>query len=358
MAGGLGEESEMTCLGKSQTAAATRLRAKRSRGIGRAWLHGLGMLLLCVSFSLPAHATASLTLPPEAKQAMDTMYSGDFDGAIAILHGLELAQPQHPLGFLLEGEAQWWKIFCANSQVRYGMVDAWKRGKRPEDDVYLALTDKITQLAQEQLAKSDTAEMHLYAGLGLALRARIEALRGENHAVAHAGVAARAEFLRALELDPQMADAMGGVGLYNDYVDSLPGIVRFLRFFMGIPGGNKKEGIQQMQIAIEHGVLTPVEMRFYLAKNLRTYDQEYERAISTAEPLGERYPKNPIFQLMLGNLNLETGRTERAAEYFRAVNAIAAADPACSNCTGCATCTGCAAHARELANSLAGGSVH
>ena len=186
----------------------------------------------------------------------------------------------------------------------------------------------------------------------------MDALRGENHAVAHAGVAARAEFLRALELDPQMADATGGIGLYNDYVDSLPGIVRFLRFFMGIPGGNKKEGIQQMQTAIEHGVLMPVEMRIYLAKNLRTYDQEYERAITVAEPLVERYPKNPIFQLLLGNLNLEMGRSEKAAEYFHAVKAIAAEDPACSNCGACAGCSGCAAHARELANSLAGGSVH
>lgn len=315
-------------------------------------------LILCAILPLQARAAEKPALPPEAKQAMDTMYSGDFDGAVAILRGLEQAQPAYPLGFLLEGEAQWWKIYCANSQVRYGMVDAWKRGKRPEDDDYLALMDKITRLAQEQLAKSDTAEMHLYAGLGLALRARMEALRGENRAVAHAGVAARAEFLRALELDPQLADATGGVGLYNDYVDSLPGIVRFLRFFMGIPGGNKKEGIQQMQTAIEHGVLMPVEMRFYLAKNLRTYDQEYERAISIAEPLAMSYPKNPIFQLLLGNLNTELGRSQKAAEYFRAVNATAAANPACSNCGGCAGCANCAAHARELANALAGGSIH
>ncbi|MGC1603108.1 MAG: tetratricopeptide repeat protein [Candidatus Acidiferrales bacterium] len=321
------------------------------------WRQACCALIVCALTALPTRATARIELPPEAKQAMDTMYSGDFDGAIAILHGLEQAQPENPLGFLLEGEAQWWKIFCANSQVKYGMVDAWKRGKRPEDEAYIALTDKITQLAQEQLAKSDTAEMHLYAGLGLALRARIDALRGENHAVAHAGVAARAEFLRALELDPQLADATGGIGLYNDYVDSLPGIVKFLRIFMGIPGGSKKEGIQQMQTAIDHGVLMPVEMRIYLAKNLRTFDEQYERAIAIAQPLVERYPKNPIFQLMLGNLNLEMGRSEKAAQYFRAVDAIAAADPACNNCGSCANCMGCAAHARDLANSLASGSI-
>jgi tetratricopeptide (TPR) repeat protein len=199
--------------------------------------------------------------------------------------------------------------------------------------------------------------MHLYAGMGLALKARMDALRGENHAVAHAGVAARAEFLRALELDSQLADATGGLGLYNYYVDSLPGVVKFLRFFMGIPGGNKKQGIQQMQTAIEQGVLMPVEIRFYLAKNLRTYDQDYERAIAVAEPLVTRYPKNPVFQLFLGNLNLEMGRHDKAAEYFRATIKLAEPDSACGNCGSCAGCTSCATHARELANSLLG-SLH
>jgi tetratricopeptide (TPR) repeat protein len=323
----------------------------------RASLHAVCALLLCALAALPARAGENLTLPPEVQRAMDTMYAGDFDRAIAILHAFEQTQPENPLGFLLEGEAQWWRIYCADSQVKYGMVDAWKRGKKPEDEAYFALADKAIHLAQERIAKSETAEMHLYTGMGLALKARMDALRGENHAVAHAGVAARAEFLRALELDSEMADATGGLGLYNYYVDSLPGIVKFLRFFMGIPGGNKKLGVQQIETAIEHGVLTPVEMRFYLAKNLRTYDQEYERAIAVAELLVTRYPNNPVFQLLLGNLNAEMGRNDKAAEYFRTTIKLAAPDSACGNCGSCAGCPSCAVHARELANSLLG-SLH
>ena len=66
--------------------------------------------------------------------------------------------------------------------------------------------------------------------------------------IAHAGVVGRAEFLRALELDPEMADATAGVGLYNYYIDTLSAIARMLRFFMGLPGGNKQEGIRQMRV--------------------------------------------------------------------------------------------------------------
>ena len=39
--------------------------------------------------------------------------------------------------------------------------------------------------------------------------------------------------LRALELDPQMADATAVLGVYNYYVDTLSGIVKLLRVFHG-----------------------------------------------------------------------------------------------------------------------------
>src|ERR1700677_2115712 len=143
----------------------------------------------------PARA-GDIKLPPEAIQAMDKMYSGDPDGAIAILRNLEQSQPENPLPVLLEGEARWWKIYCANLELRYGMIDAWKRGKKPEDEAFLLLADKVIDLAHAQIAKSDAADMHFYAGMGFALKVRLEVLRGENRAVAHAGVSARSEFAR------------------------------------------------------------------------------------------------------------------------------------------------------------------
>ena len=283
---------------------------------------------------------------------MNKMYGGDPDGAIVILHALEQSQPESPLPFLLEGEAQWWKIYCANLEIKYGMIDAWKRRKKPEDDAYFVLADKVIDLAHAQIAKSDTADMHFYAGMGLALKVRLDVLRGENRAVARAGVAARAEFLRALELDPQMADATAGLGLYNYYVDSLSASVKILRFFMGIPGGSKAEGIRQMQVGIDRGVVTPVEMRFHLAKNLRTFDQQYERAIVVAEPLVEHYPGNPVFQLLLANLNAEMGRPVKTALYLQAALKIANQPAAADCCSACPSCPTCSARIREVATAF------
>jgi hypothetical protein len=97
---------------------------------------------------------------------------------------------------------------------------------------------------------------------------------------------------------------------------------------MGLPGGDKQLGIQQMEDAMVHGELTAVDARFYLSKNLRVYDQQYSRALEILEPLAERYPQNPIFPLFIGNLNALLARNERAAASYHAAENLAAAAPA------------------------------
>jgi tetratricopeptide (TPR) repeat protein len=319
LAGWLAEEGEM----------------KRPRG-------GFLLLVMIAGLALEAPRTRAggITIPAEAQRAMDKIYSGDPDGAIPLVRALQQSQPENPLGYALEGEALWWKRYCGALEIKYGMVDSWKRSKEPADDAYFRLADEVIHVAQAQLDKSDSAEMHVYAGMGWALKARMYGLRGENRNVAHAGVHARTEMLRALALDPQMADATAGVGLYNYYVATLSPIVKMMRFFMGIPGGDKEKGIKQMEIGMNQGVLLRVDVRFIFAKSLRQYDQKYEKALAIAEPLVERYPQNPIFLLLVGNLNAELGRNDKAAEYFQAVLRIPVGS------------ADCAARVREVANSF------
>jgi tetratricopeptide (TPR) repeat protein len=285
--------------------------------------------LLSMLASFPARA-GQITLPAQAEHALDEIYAGNPDDGIASAHAIEHAQPQSPLGYAIEAEARWWKIYCESCDVQWGMVDAWKGGKGPESVAYLALADKVVQLANEHLAGSDTAEMHLYAGMGWALEARLYGLRNDRSKTAHTGVEARKEFKAALKLDPNLADADVGLGLYNYYVDTLSPMLKFLRFFMGIPGGSKKDGLRQLENGMTHGALLATVARFYLAKNLRTYDHEYEQALAVAEPLTKRYPRNPIFLLLVGNLNSELGRDQAAGTYFRAALNAPAADTACA----------------------------
>jgi len=288
-----------------------------------------GVLVLVAACS-PAARAGGITILPEVRQGMDLIYGGDPDAAIPIARSLQQSQPDHPAGFLLEGEALWWKRFCAACEIKYGMFEAWKQSKEPEDDAYIALADKEISVAEARLAKTETAEMHVYAGLGYALEARVYGLRAQNRNVARVAVKGRAEMLRALELDPQMADATAILGVYNYYVDTLSSIAKVLRVFMGIPGGSKDEGIRQLEVGMNQGVLMAVDARFIFARAIRQYDFKYEQALSIAEPLRQKYPRNPIFLLLQGNLNALLGRHAEAANYYRDALKLTSPDPVCA----------------------------
>jgi tetratricopeptide (TPR) repeat protein len=112
-------------------------------------------------------------------------------------------------------------------------------------------------------------------------------------------------------------------------VDTLSAIAKLLRFFMGIPPGSKIEAVKQLQHAMNEGNITRAEAHFYLAKNLRNYDQDYERALAVVTPLTEQYPANPLFALLRGDLYAKLGRKEPAAEWFRKAAALPLRDADC-----------------------------
>jgi tetratricopeptide (TPR) repeat protein len=292
-------------------------------------LIAMGLIVFCTESLAPETRAARLSAPPAAFAVLEKIYSGDADSALAEARRMQQEQPEHPLGYLLEGEALWWRIWCTSTDFKWGMSDARRRPKLAADQHYIDLAAKVSRLAEGQLKRHETSEMQFYAGMGDAMAARLYGLRWENRNAARAGVRAREHFLRALSLDPELADADLGLGLYNYYVDTLSTIARVLRFFMGIPGGSKQDGIRQLQTAIAEGVLTSDVARFYLALNLHRYDQRYELALAVISPLAEKYPSNPLFQLGRGDLLAKLGRKEQALVYYRAAQAIEVRDPEC-----------------------------
>lgn len=290
------------------------------------------VLILLIATLAPARAAraSELNLPPEAVEGMRLMYSGQPNRAIQDFRALQQQRPEDPLGYLLEAEALWWKMYCASLDRKYNTIDVWSRPRAPGDDAYFVLTDKAARLADAAIARSDSAEMELYAGLAFGMRARLTGLRGERFATARSGVEGRKRLLRCLELDPNMTDADTGLGLYNYLVDTLSAPAKFLRFFMGIPGGSKTDGLRQLKTAARSGELTSVEARFYLARDLRNYDRDYFQALDVATQLQADYPENPIFVLLAGDIEAKLGHNEAAAADFRAAAALSAEDPACA----------------------------
>jgi tetratricopeptide (TPR) repeat protein len=282
-------------------------------------------LLLAALFSPRPSSAQNPNLTPAAQSILTQIYSGDLAAAIDSARKLQQDRPDHPIGYLLEEEALSWEIWCTSAEFKYNMSYARHRAKLPADDHYLDLASKIIQLSEHHIAASgdtaSTADMHFYAGMGDAFFSRLYGLRAETKLAARYGVRARERLIRAEALDPALADTDFGLGLYNYYADTLSSMTKMIGFFMGIPGGNKKEGIRQLNRAIDEGALTPVEARFYLAISLHNYDQKYDQALEVSAPLEEKYPTNPIFHLIRGDLYFKLGRKDQAISAYRAAAA-------------------------------------
>ena len=126
---------------------------QRVRIISCVWAISLcGVAFLCA----PVRAD-KLHVSPEVLAAADRIYSGDLEGGHEAALRLQQEHPEHPIGYLLEAEALWWKIWCTSAEFKYGMNFPRHRAKLAADRRYLELAAKASSLAEEEIAQ-DSAE--------------------------------------------------------------------------------------------------------------------------------------------------------------------------------------------------------
>ena len=284
------------------------------------WIAGL----VCA----PAGFAASPTQHPDARhlevarKGLDLLMNGEPDGAIGVFYEIRRDDPQSPLGYLLEADATWWKIYFATGNlIDPDVFDVVSAPTTPYDSHFESLIGATIAKAEARIrGGQDVARSYLYEGMAYALEARLTALRGKNLPTARAGKKMRALLFRALELDPQLTDAYLGVGIYNYFVDTLPTIVKILKFFIGLPGGSRTLGLEQLQRAAEHGDLTRGEAGFYLAKDFaRGSERQYAKSLELFEKLRKEYPGNPLWTVMVASLQIRLGHDAEGDALYREV---------------------------------------
>jgi tetratricopeptide (TPR) repeat protein len=139
------------------------------------------------------------------------------------------------------------------------------------------------------------AEAWFYLGGAHAARAQWWVLRGRRLAAARDGRRIKEALERALALDPGMADAYFGLGLYQYYADVAPRALKMLRWIMLLPGGNRSAGMEQMLRAGDTGRLVSSEVDYQLHVIDVWYEKQPARALERLGRLRSRHPHNPHF---------------------------------------------------------------
>ncbi len=253
---------------------------------------------------------------------MYILMNGNPDGAIQVFHQIQQKAPESPIGYLFEADALWWKVYLTiGNLIDPDVFDVTGDRSSPLEIGFATANDKAIAKAEALLkAHQDQARNCLYEGMAYALRARQAGLHDEDLATARAGKRMRALLLKAVQLDPHLTDAYLGLGIYNYFVDTLPTLVKMLKFLILLPGGDRELGLNQIRTAATQGQLAKAEAQFYLAKDFsRSSEQQYAKSLELFQQLERQYPNNMLWKLLVGSLEIRHGRAAQGEAKYREV---------------------------------------
>lgn len=257
-----------------------------------------------------------------AQRGLDLLMNGDPDAALGVFQQIEKSDPDSALGYLMEADALWWKIyFTTGNLIDPDVFEVGPNSTSPYDTRFNQLVDTaIAKARANRKANRDVARSYLYEGMAYGLRGRLAAMRDSNMAAARAAKQMRSLLLTALQRDKNLRDAYAGLGLYDYFVDTLPTIVKLLRWIIGLPGGSRERGLQEIEYAAKYGELTRGEALYYLAKDYsRSSENQFAKSLELFKELRSQYPRNGLWTLMVGSLKIRTGHAEEGEALYRDV---------------------------------------
>ncbi len=248
--------------------------------------------------------------------------NGRLDEALSTFQQVEREDPSSPLGYVLEADATWWEIYYTTANlVDPDVFDVVHSTSTSYDSHFEYLVRESIAKSEARIeARQDVARSNLYEGMAYALQARLDGLRARDLPTARAGKKMRELLLAALERDPNLTDAYAGIGLYNYFVDTLPTIVKMLRFLIGLPGGNRETGLSQLQKAAEQGDFTRAEAKFYLAKDYTRHNEmQFKKSLQLFQELEQNFPGNPFWKLMVASVQMRLGQRRDGESLYRQI---------------------------------------
>jgi hypothetical protein len=237
---------------------------------------------LLLSILRSAAVAAGLTEAPRLAAVYDTILSAQFSSFDAQLRQTCPPAPAEAC-IDLRAVSRWWQIlinpeshrldgaFNETVQAAIAASDAWTRREPQRAEAWFYVASAYAPLVQWQV------------------------LRGERLAAARNGKKIKDMLERALRIDPQLADAYFGIGLYHYYADVAPAYAKFLRWLLLLPGGDRQQGLHEMLTARGRGEVLRGEADYQLQVLYLWYEQKPHEARAILEQLDRKYPTNPLF---------------------------------------------------------------
>jgi len=260
--------------------------------------------------------TSALNVP-ELDAGFHLLYELKFEEARTHFEAWQKSHPEDPLGSASEGASYLFEE-CYRQGVltsEFFLDDKRFLGKiplRPDPKLragFFTADQQAQDLAQLRLRTNPDDPNALFAmTLSLGMQANYASLIDKQQLDSLKKIRAADVYAKKLlVVAPDAADAYLGLGMANYFIGSLPGTKKFFLGFAGIHG-DKKAGIQQLEIAAEHGhYLRPFAKILLALAALR--EKQVEVARVQLKELVAEFPENPLFASELAKLKVPPAAT-------------------------------------------------
>lgn len=249
------------------------------------------ILLIGLIILFPMTSHAELPTPPpgdQISQGLWWLYHLKYDKARELFSDYNKTHPNDPCGYFYQTATQWWHLA---QEFDYKLPDVQSQF---END-YESTVRTAKALYETTKDPKEKARAALYWGGAEGLKGRWLVTQQEWVKAYFLGKHGAALLKKALEYDPGLYDAYMGLGIYDYFTDTLPGVQGVLAALF--IHGDKKRGIDELNIAIQKGERSRIEATIFLVE-IYTYEENNpEKGLALTEELRKEFPHSAAMHL-------------------------------------------------------------
>lgn len=244
----------------------------------------MGAMIFALS-PLGAHETPA---GDAIRQGLWWLYQLKYEKAHELFNQYCQEHPKDPSGYFYKTAADWWQLA---QQFDFVLPEVEKR----LDEDFQQTVAAAKELMDSATDDKTRALAQLYWGGAEGLRGRWLVTQKQWIKAYFLGKSGTHRLRRAVRYDPTLYDAYLGLGIYDYFTDTLPGVQGVLAALF--IHGDKNRGLQELQWAIDKSTHARVEAMFFLIEIYTSEENTPEKALPITRALRQEFPQSPAMHL-------------------------------------------------------------
>ena len=265
-------------------------------------------LLLFTFYLSPKKAKAQILNDAATRQlisqGLDNMYSYNFKESVEFFQKIKAKYPQHPV---------YYTLMAIQTELQYFPLKDYPAQQK----IYLAYLNQSRNLSEAMLEKNEEdIEANFFELAVLGYLAAHDADNQEFMKAVSVAKKAYSHLKKGLVLTDKQPEFLYSTGIYNyyrvEYPETHPIIKSVIWMFAD---GNKKLGLQQLDLATKKTIFMKNESTFYAGYVYTKYESNFAKALTYNNILIEKHPNNLLYQMQRMEFLTAVGRYDDAEEF-------------------------------------------